>query len=370
MAKRLLPATGRRLAALALLAPLCACATPSAEPRTATLHDGWRVVERTGEARYSPPGIALWMSATTGQALADGSEVATGRGGRLIVNAPGRHLSVGPDSRFVLPARDWDHRLDQRAGWLRYRIAEADAQPFRIHTRSLELELRAGVVDVHVDHLATEVIVKQGQVRVATPDGLRHSQMMAGQSAHAGGSDSMALAVRLAPGAALQPVHPVIIPALRPRSNADDDLATTAPAPEPGPGRGEAGRNEQDRLPRAAVQDPGRARAGLALGPVPADPAPEHSPGRAGPAAASFRPALAPAGARGENSGKVAAPAVVAATAKRHVPRAGAADRLVAAAERNSSQTDPAAIRRSKFERLTAGMIEGVEPPRPAPIRR
>ena len=74
------------------------------------------------------------------------------------------------------------------------------------------------MVDVHVNHLATEVTVKEGQVRVATPDGLRQTQMMAGQSAHAGGSDDMQLAVRLAPGAALQPVEPEIVPALQPKS--------------------------------------------------------------------------------------------------------------------------------------------------------
>ena len=141
MAMRLIAATGRRLAALALLAALCACATPATEPPAKTRPAGWRIVERTGEARYSPPGSAVWVSATTGQVLAGGSEVATGRGGRLIVDAPKRHISVGPDSRFVLPDRDREEWLEQRAGWLRYRIAQAGPQPFRILTRSLELEL-------------------------------------------------------------------------------------------------------------------------------------------------------------------------------------------------------------------------------------
>ena len=102
MAMRLTSANGQPLAALALLAALCACATTATEPSVETRMPGWRIVERTGEARYSPPGSATWMSATTGQALAGGSGVATGRGGRLIVDAPGRHLSVGPGSEAKL----------------------------------------------------------------------------------------------------------------------------------------------------------------------------------------------------------------------------------------------------------------------------
>jgi hypothetical protein len=226
MAMRLISATGRPLAALALLAGLCACvATTATEPSVGTRPPGWRIVERTGEARYLPSDSAAWVAATTGQALAGGSEVATGAGGRLIVDAPGRHLSVGPDSRFVLPGEDaW---LEQRAGWLRYRIAAA-AQPFRIHTRSLELEVSSGVVDVHVNHLATEVTIKEGQARVTTPDGLRQTQMLAGQSARAGDAGGTALAVRLAPGQALQPIEPVVLPAIQPKP-APVGIAAAAP---------------------------------------------------------------------------------------------------------------------------------------------
>ena len=108
MAKRLVPASSRPLAALALLGALCACATTSAEPRATAQPAGWRIVERTGEARHLPPATAAWLSATIGEALADGSEVSTGRGSRLIVDAPGRTISVGPNSRFVLLGSDGD----------------------------------------------------------------------------------------------------------------------------------------------------------------------------------------------------------------------------------------------------------------------
>jgi FecR protein len=335
MAKRLVPANSRRLAALALLGVLCACATTSAEPPHEAQPAGWRIVERIGEARYSPPGAAAWVSATVGETLADGSEVSTGRGGRLIVDAPGRHISVGPDSRFVLPDRDRDDRLSQRAGWLRYRIAEAEAPPFRIHTRSLDLELLAGVVDVHVNHLATEVTVKEGQVRVATPDGLRQTQMMAGQSAHAGGSDDMQLAVRLEPGAALQPVAPVIVPALSPKSTPTEMPKTGAPASSPPAGL--------PALPPtdAATTPPGDRAA------------------REG----------ATQDARSHSAMRLAPPPGAQATAPREAIGPAAPDRETQLVKGRATEGE-AGIWRGKFERLTAGMLDQVAAPHPAPVRR
>lgn len=359
MAKRLVAANSRRLAALALLGGLCACATTSDQPRPEAQPAGWRIVERIGEARHAPPGAAPWVAATVGETLAEGSEVSTGRGGRLIVDAPGRHISVGPDSRFLLPGRDGNDRLEQRAGWLRYRIAEAEAQPFRIHTRSLELELLAGVVDVHVNHLATEVTVKEGQVRVATPDGLRQSQMIAGQSAHAGGTDAMQLAVRRAPGAALQPVEPVIVPALHAKSTPTRTPRSSAPASSPPAGPAAlsplaaATALPGDRVAREeppALRRDGATQAARPPTAVHAAAPPDSPSGRL----------------RATNDESVAE---VTATAQREVVGSGALDRTTQLVERPSSETEAAAIRRSQFERLTAGMLDEVQPPRHSPVR-
>jgi FecR protein len=356
MAKRLVAATGQRLAALALLGALCACASTPAEPSPEAQPAGWRIVERVGEARYAPPGAAASVPATVGEMLADGSEVSTGGGGRLIVDAPGRHISVGPDSRFVLPDRERDDPLDQRAGWLRYRIAAAAAQPFRIHTRSLELELLAGVVDVHVNHRATEVTVKEGQVRVATPDGLRQTQMMAGQSAQAGSSADMQLAVRLAPGAALQRVDPVIVPALHPRSTATEPPMPSAPA-----------RSRPAALPADTATVPPGDRAAPAA-PLTLRPAAAAPEARARAAThAALQPVEAPPGrvrAASDQSG-----AEVTAAAPPEV-RSGAPDRATQPVARRTTESAAAAIRRGKFERLTAGMLDQVQPPHHALVLR
>jgi hypothetical protein len=340
MALRLIPATGQPLAALALLAGLCACATTASAPAVDAQPPGWRIVERTGEARYLPPESAAWVAATTGQPLAGGSEVATGTGGRLIVDAPGRHLSIGPNSRFVLPGEDtW---LEQRAGWLRYRIAPA-AQPFRISTRSLELEVSSGVVDVHVNHLTTEVTVKEGQVRVATPDGLRETQMLAGHSARAGAASGTALAVRLVPGGALQPIEPIVLPAIQPKpapaatgaAAPSTPSASVLPAPPPSaPAVGAAA--EPFSLPQPTTL--GRGQPQPLAGAPAAQAALEHD---AGPA----RPATQVAGHGRQPSG---------------------ADPAGGASATTFRPADPAAIRRSKFERLTAGVLDGIRPPHPA----
>ena len=115
MAKRLVPASRRPLAALALLGALCACATTSAG---AARHGAARrLAHRRTDRRSATLATRRHrlLSATIGEALADGSEVSTGRGSRLIVDAPGRNISVGPNSRFVLPGSDGDDPLDQRA---------------------------------------------------------------------------------------------------------------------------------------------------------------------------------------------------------------------------------------------------------------
>jgi hypothetical protein len=351
-----------------LLGALCACATTPAAPRSEAPSAGWRIVERIGVARYLPPGAATWMPATIGEILADGSDVATGRGGRLIVDAPRSHISVGPGSRFVLPDGNADDRLNQQAGWLRYRIAQA-AQPFRIYTRSLELEVRTGVVDVQVDQHATEVTVQEGQVRVATPDGLRQTQMVAGESARAGGSDDVQLAVRTAPGAALQPVEPVIVPALQPAapSSAAPPKSTPAGAPNAA-AAAPASTGTATKQPPAGVsrQTPSaadqagatqevrpRATAGVATQPAGLLPAKAPDPRQRQPVPAPQAADQKPGAAATQPDEADEMPA-----AERQTPRV-----------EHSPESDAAAIRRAQFDRLTAGMLDPVEAPHPVPLR-
>jgi hypothetical protein len=336
-----------------LLGALCACATTSAEPRATAQPAGWHIVERTGEARHLPPATATWLSATIGEALAGGSEVTTGRGSRLIVDAPGRNVSVGPNSRFVLPDGDGD-RLEQRAGSLRYRVAEP-AEPLLIHTEALELELLAGVADVHVSHLTTEVSVKQGQVRVATPDGLRQTEMIAGQSARAGGRDEVQLAVRLAPDAELQPVELLIVPAIQPKLAPAEMPTTSAPAAAPTAG-------PPAPAPSAIAPTPLMDRSVQGAPTALPQAAPDARPGvsaDAVDATAAGRHAADDAVARAE-----ADPAMTLPT-EADLP--GAVAPQLPFATHRAAESPAAPVRRAKFDRLTAGMLDRVEPTGPGP---
>src|SRR5688500_9017951 len=62
----------------------------------------WQVVERLGDARWRGADGGIWTPALPSGRLPPGSEVTTGRGGRLIAARAGTHISVGPDSRFSL----------------------------------------------------------------------------------------------------------------------------------------------------------------------------------------------------------------------------------------------------------------------------
>jgi hypothetical protein len=338
MVQWLLSAKGRWLAMLAVLGALTACATPSTGPSDETPSAGWHVVERVGQARYSPPNATSWLAAMTGQPIVDGSEVETGRGGRLILAMPGRHISVGPASRFVLPPLRGPDRLEQRAGWLRYRMVNAGAEPFQVRTPSLDLEFVTAVLDVRVEQDAVDVTVQEGAVRLATPDGLRRTEIAAGQSARADGAGGSQLAVRRTPERAAEPVDAAVVPAIHPAPGATAAPPAEASARADGPAEPSAA-----VLPTALDQSDRDApftrhpRNGVEL--APNNPAP----------AADARSAGNPGGTA------QADPTMFAATEQgRQSGTAPALDGIYRSNER-----------RSQFERLTEGMIDGVRPPPP-----
>ena len=140
-------------------------------------------------------------------------------------------MSVGPNSRFVLPDSDGDVALDQRAGSLRYRVATA-AEPLLIRPNAL-----AGAAG-------------GGGRRARQPPhhrGLRQGRPGAGRHPGRPASDPderwpvgarrwrgwVQLAVRLAPGAELQPVELVIVPAIQPKLAPAEMPTTSAPARAP-----------------------------------------------------------------------------------------------------------------------------------------
>jgi hypothetical protein len=339
MVQWLLSANGRWLAMLAVLGALTACATPSTGSSDGMPIAGWQVVERVGQARYSPPDAAGWLAAITGRPIVDGSEVETGRGGRLILAMPGRHISVGPASRFVLPGSRGPNRLEQRAGWLRYRMVNAGAEPFRVRTPSLDLEFVTAVLDVQVEQDAVDVTVREGAVRLATPDGLRRTEIAAGQSARADGGGGTQLAVHPAPEQEAL-ADSVVVPAIHPTPGASVAPATEPPPMADGPAEPTAALlpSALDRSDRAASPKP-NDREALELPPTNLVSAEDRGARSADP------------------TGAVQAdPTNLAATD--HRQQSGSPVLAV-------DGIYPSNERRSQFERLTEGMIDGVRPPSP-----
>jgi hypothetical protein len=211
------------LAAAALAAcqglPSLSMSETSAEPALPS----WRVVERLGEARYLAPSMAGWEQVPAGGMIPGGSQIATGIGGRLIIQQAGNQLNAGTRSRFILPGAEAGGSVRQSTGWLRYRIA-TPAAAFGIDTPFLDLLVEDAVLDVTVGERETEVAVVSGRVLVKTEDGRRQIDLGAGHTGYASLADE-ALAVRRGPGQPAEAVPPLVLPALHPERAAGAKVA-------------------------------------------------------------------------------------------------------------------------------------------------
>ena len=276
---------GSRLAPMILGAGLLAgCQSAGQAPPPEARAASWRVVERVGEARYLAPGASSWAAALPATALPDGSRVATGGGGRLILARASDHLSAGPGSQFSLPAAATGGALQQTAGRLRYRLTQSPS--LAVATPAFAIQGDGGAFEVTVGGSGAEVAVERGRLRVATPDGERGIELEAGQSARADSRE--ALAFRRAAGQPLEPVEPIMLPALQPRP-------TLAGSPPPEPAlmiAGAAG----DRAASSAAASIESAVPIATATPRLSPTAPIAPATAAPPAASGALPAIAPAG--------------------------------------------------------------------------
>lgn len=192
----------------------------------------WRVVERLGEARYLAPSMAGWEQVAAGSMIPAGSQIATGIGGRLIVQQGGNQLSAGTASRFILPGSEAGGSVRQSTGWLRYRIATPAAAVFGIETPFLDLLVDDAVLDVTVGERETEVAVVSGRVLVKTQDGRRQIDLGAGHTGYASLSGDT-LAVRRGPGQPAETVPPLVLPALHPERAAGAEAVPAPAGPAP-----------------------------------------------------------------------------------------------------------------------------------------
>jgi hypothetical protein len=323
---------------------LAACqGLPSPDKSEAPAAPGWRVVERLGEARYLAPGMAGWEQVATGSMLPAGSQITIGSGGRLIVHQAANQLSAGTGSRFILPGWEPGDSVRQTAGWLRYRIATAPAAAFGIETPFLDLVVDDAVLDVTVGESETEVAVVSGRVRVKTLDERRQIDLHAGYTGYAS-LQGAPLAVRRGAGRHLEPVAPIVVPALHPHRSAG-----TGVVPDPADNGG----------PAIA------AFAGRALATVePSIPDAAQQPGLA-PSPANATSAAAAAASPASLAAAAAVPAGQRAASDAPGPPGGASLAKVPLA-----QVEPAEEVRRRFDGLTENLLDGLLPALPQSPRR
>lgn len=325
-----------------LVLVLSACASLPAlspEPPPPPVEPGWRVVERVGQAVALPRGQSTWARIEANTVLPPGTELATGGASRLIIDRSGSQVTLGPLARVVLPEAARGDRLDQQDGPVRYRIAGAEAGPFRIAAGSARAEARRATFDVELRPLQqrTMIEVSAGEVRVMGRDGTRGTTLWPGQAALAEALPEPRLALRAGMG---QPFEPVVEVAAADQTVASEAAGvsasmralavTTGAAPQPERATIRSGqaaavpalaarRTQMPAAPSAAVTERAIVPAAFEPGPTVLDGAPaiQEQTG-----AGSMRPVVTPAAAApsARNEPTVVAPAGAAEVSSGHDP--------------------------------------------------
>lgn len=197
--------------ALAILL-LAGCQTPEAGTGSPP-ESGWRVVERTGDARTADASTGHVRAVEPGAVLAAGSLVTTGPASRLILTRGQDQISLGPAATLVLSDAP-ERVLDQRTGTVRYRIAAERMPPLAVRAPTGRAESARGRFEVAIapDLGRTTFEVAEGLLRVADLGDRRSVTLRDGQSAEAGAAGEDRLAFRRGAGRPLEPVAPALSP--------------------------------------------------------------------------------------------------------------------------------------------------------------
>jgi hypothetical protein len=275
----------------------------------------------------------------------------------VILARNGDHVSAGPASRFSLPPAGPEAILQQRAGWLRYRIAAVPPHIMVVETPFLAIEVRGTVFDVTVSPTATEVSVEQGQVRIVTPDRRRQIELESGQSAYAGGPAGDELAFRRGQGAPLEPVEAIVLPAMHPKA---------------GVSQGRPPATIDGRAANRSGTAASEATVPIATAVVSAN-SPDRAAGERAPRSAAD--VVGPSESGAVSADAIEAPAAVDdlspgdAAAGEPAPTGAAAAGSTAGSRptgNHATEERPSAGSRSLFDRLTEGMVDAVPAARPS----
>lgn len=232
--------------------------------------DGWRVVEQTGDVRFSPRSSERWATVAGGDLIAPPGVIVTGAAGRVILARADQRLRLAPSSRIALPPRSESAPVEQQMGQVEYQLAaDQNGRTIRVSTPHGEVESRGGrfAIEVGTSLEWTALDIRAGAARIATLDGSRGVTLRAGQRAEAGAGDGTGLAFNRTPGGPLEAVVPLQA------TVAADDL----PAASSGMERAIVATVRPERHPAARSALAARPPASSMTGELPAE-AEDHGP--------------------------------------------------------------------------------------------
>jgi hypothetical protein len=146
---------------------------------------GWSVVSTAGDARYRESASNDWRPVIAGIVLAEGSRVATGQAGRVVLSRGSNTVTIAAQSETqVGGARGGAiYQFFQQLGTILLRIENGPDRNFRVRTPYLAATVKGTAFSVSVDDRGGAVHVTQGLVEVASLSSGMASLVRPGQTA-------------------------------------------------------------------------------------------------------------------------------------------------------------------------------------------
>jgi hypothetical protein len=156
---------------------------------------GWSVVSTTGDARYREASSTDWRPVLLGMVLAEGSRVATGERGRVVLSRGTSTVTVAAQSETeVGGARSGVlYRFFQYLGTILLRIENGPDRNFQVRTPYLAATVKGTVFSVSVDGQGAVVHVTRGLVEVAALSSGNAALVRPGQTARVSSAPNAAV---------------------------------------------------------------------------------------------------------------------------------------------------------------------------------
>jgi len=173
-----------RVTLFALMLPLLAGLL--AAPSHAT--DIWRVVSSTGDVRVADVAVGGWRALVQGDRLPAGSDIETGKDGRLILGRNDERLWLSPNGRISIDPEFGVRPVPRRyilhmRGNISFSRPMAPSSPLRLRTPYLIVAIDGGVGFLSVDWQGTALHLEEGSALAISVQQRVETEISAGQIA-------------------------------------------------------------------------------------------------------------------------------------------------------------------------------------------